>query len=129
MIELIRIKSFLKIKEFRYPEKLIIDNSFDIIKIYSFKNLDKKGWLKESHCTMMVNLLKSNDLLFKDMNKNYQKHIRREEREEIEVSLTNKEEDFLSFYNGVYLNLCRDKKLKKYPCRDAIFHLDNFNSM
>jgi len=115
MIKIIRRKFGMKILELRYPNKLIEEKGHDAILIRSFKNLNcSKDWNKTEHITMTIDLTKPLNKIFQRMNKNYQKHIRREEREKIEVSI-GEEKDLKEFYNKLFIKLYKKKNLKIWP--------------
>lgn len=115
MIKLIRQKGPLKILELRYPKELIEDKKFDTIKLYSFKNLRcKKGWNKTNTCTMQIDLVNTKEEIWKNMSKQYRKHIRTEELKNIKISRL---KDYKNFYKILYLPLCKRNKLKPYPLK------------
>lgn len=115
MIKLIRKKHGMKILELRYPEKPINDKSFLVVLVRSFNNLRAEGWNKRKHICMTINLENSLDKLFNNMNVNYKKHIRREEREKIRIKIARTNNEYLKFYNGIYLELCKEKKVRRFP--------------
>jgi len=112
MIELIRKKFGLKILELRYVNQLIEEKGFDTVKCYSLKELEEEGWNKTKTCTMQIDLSLTEEELWKNIKKNYRKHIRTEEIKGIKVE---KSKDYHQFYDELYIPLCKTNKLKPYP--------------
>jgi len=115
MIKSIRKKFGMKILELRYPEELIEFRGYDVILIRSFKNLHcPRSWIKTQHITMTIDLQKSLEELFNSMSKTYKKHIRRDERERIEILIGGKRE-LKEFYKKLFVKLYKEKGLKPWP--------------
>jgi hypothetical protein len=114
MIELKRKSFYFKILEKRYCSKLENNKSYDLIKIYSFQDLGKPTI---ETITRTLNLNEDTSKIFKGFNKNYQKHIKREEREKITVSIKKTKKDYSRFYKGIYKNLTKNKKLRPFKLK------------
>jgi len=115
MIRLIRNKLGLKIIEFRYPDKLITVPNCDMIKIYSFKDLTSKGWIKNQVCSMMIDLTKSEEELLANIKKNYRKHMKTEENSGVVIKKASNDLDYKKFYKERYLELCKRENMRPYP--------------
>jgi len=116
MIEINRTKFIFKIIEQRYPDSLIFPKEqCNLLKIYSFNKLNIQNSTETKTNTMYIDLTKTEDELWQNMKQNYRKHIKTEENKLITVLLTNKADDFNYFYNKIYIDLCKFRKLKPYP--------------
>jgi len=115
MIRLIRKKLGISILELRYPKELVSEKGYNVIKLYSFKDLKEESWEKNPTCTMQIDLSLSKEDLWSSLKKNYRKHIHTEELREIEIKKASESKEFNNFYKKLYIPLCKKKKLKPYP--------------
>ena len=94
MIRLIRKKIGLKFLELRYPENVVEEKGFDMVKIYSFRDFLADGWVKEKQCTMMISLDKQIEELWVNIKDKYRKHIATERNKGVIVKkITNEEKN------------------------------------
>ena len=119
MIRLIRKKIGLKFLELRYPENVVEEKGFDMVKIYSFRDFLADGWVKEKQCTMMISLDKQIEELWVNIKDKYRKHIATERNKGVIVKkITNEEKNkkvYTKFYKELYIPLCKRENMKPYP--------------